>query len=57
MYHDYVFDVPESIGPEFEAKYESDCSECFGPIELGDLIRADGRGLYAHSECLETEER
>jgi hypothetical protein len=47
-------------GPEFEARYESDCAVDYcqgdGTIWEGDHIRAVGNGEYAHSDCIEHED-
>jgi hypothetical protein len=42
------------LGPEFYARYDSECAECYDGIYEDDLIRADGKGGYIHAECAET---
>jgi hypothetical protein len=51
------FDTPEPArrsgpGPEFSARYDSECVNCDGAIYEGELIRADGDG-FAHTECVD----
>jgi hypothetical protein len=35
----------------FEAMYRSECGECGGPINEGDMIVKDEFGDYTHTEC------
>lgn len=41
-------------GPEFEARFDSECGNCGGYIYEGDPIRYDGDD-YAHAECVDDD--
>ena len=39
------------FGPWFAAGYESLCSGCWDQVEVGNRIRADGRGGWLCEDC------
>ena len=43
---------PNTPGKQFEAQYESVCSETYDDIQPGDTIMADGHGGFAHVSCV-----
>ena len=42
---------PSGFGPWFEAQYDGECAGCWGAIDSGDRIRADGSGGYLCDDC------
>lgn len=42
---------PEGFGPWFNASYPGECAGCWGVIDPGDRIRADGEGGYVCEDC------